>query len=218
MLSLANLSFVLTLKSLKKMNTIICVITSLVIVACIVLMGLKTNMLKDDSTAKIKPFSFARVQLAWWTTIIMCSFVYIIMSKTGWTEAFAGDPAMICNIVSQSALVLLGIGASTTAAGRIIDNSQSASSRHQNDESEGLMLDILSDANGVSIHRFQSVVFNIIFGIMFIVKVYNNVHSSNVCISMPDFNSMDLGLLGLSSAAYAALKIGENTTKNQAQG
>lgn len=199
------------------MSAFISIISLFVTIAMsigIIYLGIKTNMLKDISTAKKMPYSFSRVQMAWWTVVVIGSYIYIIMNRTGWADT----ATFTNNIISRSALILMGIGASTTVAGRIIDNSQSDSDRHQDEDSEGFILDILSDANGVSIHRFQSLIFNFIFGIMFMVKVYSYVHSSAAAVSMPEFSNTELALLGLSSAAYVTLKVGENSSSVQTQG
>ena len=162
----------------------------------------KYDMLKDISTAKRKPYSFSRVQLAWWSVIILTSFITIIATK--------GIPTF-----HQSQLVLLGISALTTGSARLIDTSDQSNnvSMIQNDERQNLLLDILSDSNGVSIHRFQSLVFNITFGIWFISEVLQKLPDSAASNIMPVLSQNDLILLGLSSGAYVALKATENKTQ-----
>jgi len=196
--------------------TIISSVITIGITVGFVFLGKSTDMLKDDSAAQKKPYSFARVQMAWWTVIVAGSYLYIIMNRIGWADNI--DASATCSIINNSTLILLGIGVSTTAAGRIIDNSQSNGDRHQDEESEGLILDIISDANGVSIHRLQSLIFTFTFGVMFIVKVYNGVHGATSCVVMPDFSTTELTLMGLSSATYAALKVGENSNSDPVQG
>ena len=136
--------------------SIISLLVTIAMAAGVIFLGIKSNMLKDISSATKMPYSFSRVQMAWWTVIVIGSYVFIIMNRTGWADS----ATFTNNIISRSALILMGIGVSTTAAGRIIDNSQSSSDRIQDMESEGFILDILSDGNGVSIHRFQSLIFN----------------------------------------------------------
>jgi len=72
-------------------------------------------------------------------------------------------------------------------------------------QSEDFFTDILSDANGVSFHRFQMMAFTLILGFVFIRGVYDN-------LAMPEFNTTLMGLLGLSAATYLGLKIPEATT------
>jgi hypothetical protein len=116
----------------------------------------------------------------------------------------------------NSTLILLGISSGTTVAARVIDVGDSANpntSRHQDTgKSQSFLLDLLSDENGVSIHRFQTVVFNITFGVWFLVEVATHLSDTGVSADkvMPDINTNNLILLGLSSATYAGLKISEN--------
>jgi hypothetical protein len=66
-------------------------------------------------------------------------------------------------------------------------------------------LDILSDANGVSFHRFQVAAWTLVLGIIFLIKVWE-------LLAMPDFNGSLLALLGISAGTYLGLKIPEPTT------
>jgi hypothetical protein len=64
------------------------------------------------------------------------------------------------------------------------------------------ILDILSDANGISFNRFQMAVWTLILVIVFVVSVWKD-------LLMPDFNSTLLGLMGLSSGTYIGFKLPE---------
>jgi hypothetical protein len=68
--------------------------------------------------------------------------------------------------------------------------------------SEGFVKDILSDANGVSFHRFQNFAWTIVLSIVFVKNVYEG-------LAMPTFDATLMGLLGLSAATYLGLKIPE---------
>lgn len=74
-----------------------------------------------------------------------------------------------------------------------------------NGKSENFPIDILSDANGISFHRFQIFAWTIVLGMIFIFAVYAN-------LAMPIFNTTLMGLLGLSAGTYLGLKIPEPTT------
>jgi hypothetical protein len=65
--------------------------------------------------------------------------------------------------------------------------------------SEGFFKDILTDANGVTVHRLQLVVWTVVLGIIFLVSVYQQ-------LAMPELSGTLLGLMGLSSATYLGLK------------
>lgn len=149
-------------------------------------------------------FSFSKSQFAFWTFIILISFIYI------WI--LSGNLSSI----NTTALVLLGITSATITTTNLIQKSEEnqASGADQQDqlrktrikpenEKSGFIEDVLSDANGISIHRLQAFVFNLIFGIAFLQSVLINY-------AMPEFSETQLILLGLSNGTYAFLKRNEN--------
>ena len=68
--------------------------------------------------------------------------------------------------------------------------------------SSGFLRDILSDSSGYSFHRFQIFAWTIVLGIIFVSSVYNN-------LTMPEFSSTLLGLMGLSAGTYIGFKFPE---------
>jgi hypothetical protein len=194
-------------------------ITAGILFATIIFFDKKYCMLRDTSkAASHQPYSWARVQLAWWTVIVLASFITIF-----WLKGTAPS-------LDISTVVLLGISAATTATARVIDLSDQETPgiiRHQDGFGKNFFLDILSDQTGVSVHRFQTIVFNAVFGIWFINAVLNNIMQdcgiystdpsllatcmkSPINYIMPPISNNNLILLGLSSATYAALKTTEN--------
>jgi len=71
--------------------------------------------------------------------------------------------------------------------------------------SQGWWKDLLSDDNGVSLHRLQIAVWTVVFVGVFIVTVWRT-------FAMPDFDATTLGLLGISSGTYLGFKFPEKTT------
>jgi hypothetical protein len=69
-------------------------------------------------------------------------------------------------------------------------------------ESQGLLKDLLSDTNGVNLHRFQLVAWTLVLGIIFWVEVYRE-------LAMPQFGPTLLALMGISSGTYVGLKLQE---------
>jgi len=67
---------------------------------------------------------------------------------------------------------------------------------------QSFLKDILSDNQGISIHRLQSFVFNVIYGVVFIKSVVFDY-------AMPEFGSVELLLLGISNGTYAFNKKSE---------
>ncbi len=184
-----------------------------------IMLGIYTNMLRDEvndcdqfnaNAAKIEkrikhpllnkeyPFSLAKVQLAGWTLIIASSYIYFYLCKGDCTN---GD-------ISKTALILMGIGAGSATASSIIDKREIQNNipRHQNQPSEGFFTDILSDYNGISIHRFQNFVWTVIAMVIYITKV---AHVQKAC-ELPELSDTILILTGISGATYLTLRAGEN--------
>jgi hypothetical protein len=65
--------------------------------------------------------------------------------------------------------------------------------------SQGFSVDILPDGSGISFPRFQIVVRTIVLAVIFIRKVYQD-------LTMRDFDSTLLGLIGISSGTYLGFK------------
>lgn len=177
-------------------------IAGLIVLAAIYL-SYTTDIIKSPTTSDApsiqKKYSFARTQLMWWTVIISGCFI-IMFGEIG---SFA---------LNQTVMILLGIGVATTTAGSMIDTSQAQTAaekgtlRHQDSKNVQFFRDLLDDGNGISTHRFQALLFNILFGIIFIAFFFNHSYK------FPDFDDYQLGTMGISSAAYLALKTNENKT------
>ena len=179
----------------------------LVLAILVILLDHFYGMLRAPNAAVTKPYSYSRVQLAWWTVIIISAFAAILI--------------VACDVpvFDQSTIILLGISAATTATAKVIDVSDQTNPKvnpaNLNLGSDNFILDILSDENGVTVHRLQSVLFNFIFGIWFILKIWNNIAllpSGKLDAShiIPIMDPNNLLLIGISSGTYAAMKATEN--------
>ena len=157
-----------------------------------------------------RPYSFARVQLFWWTVIILSCYVAFYL-YTGYLVT-----------LPPSSVLLLGGGLAVAIFGKMIDNTQmeknkgEAPIRHQDlGPSQGLFIDILSDEGGISIHRFQTVIFNLIFGIAYIKAFLVNVQAR--AYPFIEFDSWQLAMLGISTVAYRGFKTNENSDATKTQ-
>jgi len=186
---------------------------ALVVILAIIIgffaLAIFSNMLRDqvnDCTKYVlkadaaDPFSLSRVQLGVWTVVISCTYVYLALCR--------GNCDMIG--INQTALVLMGIGASVTTAGTLIDKRdiQANVPRHQNAPSEGFFIDILSDDKGISIYRAQNVVWTVIA----IIAYLNQVYMVKTGCALPELSDTLLSLTGISGATYVVLKSQENST------
>jgi len=199
------------------------IITLIVMVSLCTWLLFKTGLCKDLSydpetnllrPAKIRPYSYARVQLFWWTLIILSCFITFFF-YTGQLVAF-----------NSTVVLLLGGGLAVSIFGSVIDNSQiqengtSVPIRHQDlDPTKGFFADILSDEGGISIHRFQAVMFNIVFGMAFLHSFYALITTRPPQYPFIEFEPWQLTLLGISAAGYLGFKANENSaaTKTQRQ-
>lgn len=176
-----------------------------VLTAFVLFFNFKYDMLRDDSKLETKKtYSYARTQLAFWTVIVFSGYVAILLTYNKIPD------------LSDGVLYLLGISSATTIAARISDNSDkdlaNSDDNLQNIESKNFILDILSDKNGVSIHRLQAVLFNVAIGFWFIRTTISNLSNPDLVNSYitPDISMNNLILMGLSAGTYAALKTSEN--------
>lgn len=147
-------------------------------------------------------FSLARTQLAIWITVIACVYIYAVL----WDRLYIIK-------INDTALLLMGISAGTFAVGAILDTVeiQQGINRHQDRQvSAGFFRDILSDSNGISIHRFQNVVWTVVAIICYFYR-YNNPPASATG-GLPELDSTLLALTGISSATYLTLKTRENVS------
>ena len=194
------------------------VIMGLIIVLFIVL-AMHSNILRDEvndadafneNAVKIQqqqktriavnknPFSLSKVQFGVWTVIISCAYVYLSLCKGDCSDT----------PINKTALVLMGISCGLAAASTIIDKREINDNRprHQNTPSQGFFVDILSDDNGISIHRFQNLVWTLIAVIIYLYKI-SEIKTG--CL-LPELSDTLLALTGLSSATYLVLRSKEN--------
>jgi len=178
-------------------------VLSLLVGIFLIVVAFWKNLLRDKSIAAKKPYSFSRVQIAWWTVIVISSILFTWISTGEFT-------------INSTVWILLGISAGTLGVSSAIDVKDLANANaalgsqpnavaqmSQNHDCEGFFKDILSDKDGISIHRLQSFVFNVSFGIFYLIQAFD-------IYELPVFDNNVLGLLGLSNGAYTLLKNSEN--------
>jgi len=179
------------------------------------------------------PWSLDRLQMAWWTLLVVSAFVFIWM--------ISGDYGSLSN----SVLALIGISAGTGLIGAVMDDGKQAKMQQrkaledekaelqagnaqpaaaaaapagapqrtaeieaqlatlpQLKKTKSLWTDILSDENGVSIHRLQVVIWTLVLTLIFLVSVY-------LRLDMPDFDNQLLALMGISNGTYLGFKLPE---------
>jgi hypothetical protein len=166
-----------------------------------------------------RPYSLSRFQMAFWFFLVINGylFMWLIMGEL--------------DTITDSVLALMGIGAGTALGAALIDSqpagtatlttatenanatstvtSVSAPVPSAIQPSQGFLADILSDSgDGISIHRFQMFAWTLILGLIFVGSVYKD-------LSMPEFNTTLLGLMGISSGTYLGFKLPEKKQADQ---
>lgn len=231
----------------------------LAVIVALWLLGGRSGILRDsvpDTPVKQRPYSLARVQMAWWSLLIVGSFVFIWIV----TQDHTG-------IVDPSSLILMGVATGTVLGASVIDvGKQSTAStdavalkqekerlaklvdeikdtsieikktaqpssvdllqvnerladataklRTVQDKlaalpklpvTQSFLLDLVTDANGVTLHRFQMLIWTVVLGIVFIIGVVRT-------LAMPQFDATLLALMGIASGTYLGFKIPEKVS------
>lgn len=165
-------------------------------VALFIYLGASTALLRDVGAETTVPFqnrtfSLARTQMAWWTAIIVVSYVF------EWL-ALGGVPPL-----SAQPLVLMGIYSVLGVSARGVDLSRRTQFPSTTPH---FFKDLTSDESGVAVHRLQMLVFTIVVGLMFLNQVFTTG-------TMPHFDINTLLLLGISGATYIGFKTTEAQPK-----
>jgi hypothetical protein len=147
-----------------------------------------SDIIRDTGTlpagvAGRKAFSLARTQMALWTFLVAEGLAFIFLVT--WNE----------NVIPTGVLVLIGISFGTSLLASAADGTTPVPQPTQ-----GFFGDLLSDGTGPSFHRYQMVLFTVIFAVIFIVKAATN-------LTMPEFDNTLLGLMGISNGTYLGFKM-----------
>lgn len=190
---------------------LICNILALLIVFGAIYLSVKTKILKDvcvidPEVGIVETFSFSRTQGLWWTTIIGACFVIGFGMKGKVIE------------LNATCLVLLAIGVGTTAIANVIDNNTAVEDIANHSipptnvppkprKPTNFFTQILSDSTGITVYRYQALIFNLIFSIVFLSVFFENM-AENI-MEFPVFEKETLGLMGISATTYLGMKATE---------
>jgi hypothetical protein len=164
----------------------------------------KTGLLRDGEPSPknlagqdtIRPeeraYSLSRTQVAGWTLLVMCAYLFIWLITGEYNTE-----------VPRTILAILGISAGTYAAAATIDKDKVTSQGTTVAKTESVVPDLFTGSGGASLHRVQFGLWSVVLMVVFVVTVYDT-------LAMPQFDNSLLGLMGISSAAYAGMKIQEN--------
>lgn len=182
----------------------------------VIALGMRTTLLRDPEPSqpdfRLRPFSLAKSQLGFWTVVIIGSFIYVYFSQ-----------GVCVGVLNNTALLLLGISTGTTAlsaaaapvpaaranpaavpfanppTGAAPAAAGGAPDHRPPSVHENFLDDILSDNEGINVHRLQMVIWTVVFGGIFIHRVIR-LHE------FPTFDDQAYVLMGISSATYIWFK------------
>jgi len=163
-------------------TTIIFLITLVIFTIVLFYAGTKTDMLRvGPAVDKVRqPYSLGRTQMAWWFFLVVISYTYIWL--------ITGDQ----DTIPTSVLGLMGISSATALAAVFITPAGSTAPR----KSEGFWRDLVAnDSGSIALDRLQIVVWTIILSGIFLESVIWE-------LTMPDFSTTLLALMGISSGTY----------------
>jgi len=145
------------------------------------------------------PYSLGRFQLAWWTYLVIVSFIYIWMS----TDELGNLPssiALLIGVVGGTSVVSkISEALKINGAGAVPITLQQFNTQYK---SKHFLYDLVTDENGLSASRFQFFFFTVFFGLFLAWQVIYN-------LQFPVFSDGILMLMGISSTTYAGVKFNE---------
>lgn len=193
-------------------------------------MARTTGLLRDPGSPSTperqKPYSLSRTQMAVWFYLIFAAYLAIwlvtgdlntitqsLLGLMGISAGTALGGAVIDGQKREDAteqLAKLSSDPDSTAIPSATANPSLPSAdlarqlRERIDPgvSQGFLRDLLSDGEGLSLHRFQIAAWTVALGVIFIADTYNTLR-------MPEFSATLLGLMGLSAGTYLGFKVPE---------
>jgi hypothetical protein len=221
----------------------------ILLLIALVILGWRSDLLRDTTAGRPPaparaPFSLGRMQMAWWFFWVIAAYVYICLVTKE------------VNILTVTALTLIGISAGTGLASVFVDKQKLTNQENEKvslqseqatvqsriavltaaspkpgtaealelyDRQKRLaeinlqlskfpaattppasrgLIDVLTDGEGLSFHRFQIAVWTIVLGLVFIKSAFGD-------LVMPEFDATLLGLMGISSGTYIGFKFPE---------
>lgn len=196
-----------------------------------------TNTNEDKDAKVKQSYSLGRCQMAWWYFIVSASYCFIwavlknhdtitegVLVLTGISTATGLAGSVISSNTSdpstKQAADVIALQNRIAALHALIDAASAdpialatlqAELHAKTDEltnianhgvtsTDGFLFDILRDENGISFHRFQMAGWTVILGFVFIAAVWSG-------LTMPNFSSTLLGLMGISSGTYIGFKL-----------
>ncbi|MBB6251498.1 hypothetical protein [Nitrospirillum iridis] len=202
------------------------------VTAALLWLSMSTDMLRDNTPSTFagvtsatgrplrRAFSLAQSQMAWWFVIVLAAYLYLFL-VTGELDTLTGQALCLMGLGTGTAMgaamveqnktnpilaayqsVLTQIADPATPPADLTALTATRDTLARQLASRDFVHDILTDANGISLHRFQTAVWTVVLGVLFVIETV--VHRK-----MPDFDPYTLGVLGISAGTYLGFKIPE---------
>jgi hypothetical protein len=187
---------------------------------------------RDVPAVKRPPYSLGKSQMAFWFFLILASYVLIwivtgeppavtesVLALMGISAATALGSVVVSSSKEQDTESQVNkllqereqLAARNTAVGVQAASPEEKAKNEErikridmalNQESAGFWKDLLTDVDGISLHRFQIVIWTIVLGWIFVVAVYKS-------LGMPEFGPTLVALMGISAGTYIGFKFPE---------
>jgi hypothetical protein len=196
--------------------------------------AVKSNVLRDGTPrpadkSKRPPYSLAKTQAAFWFFLVFATFGFIWFMTGDYNGVMTNTALALIGIGSGTTLgaAMIEVARSDewrkdrekleqdlaaektklAAAPSDPDIQERIASLEQRirPASRSLLMDLVTDVNGITLHRFQMIVWTLALAAVFVIAVYDK-------LAMPDFDATLLALLGISSGVYLGFKIPEKQT------
>lgn len=168
----------------------------------VILVDRSSRFLRDRTRSGQKAFDLSKVQLAFWFIIIISSIITVVL--------YGKDHQL--PTLSNANLLLLGLTTGTFIARRL------TAVAHQQNLAAGVNPDLagaslisamLSDVNGIELHKLQYFIANLLTGSRVIYEILSKPNAGATMgfnQILPDISPVNLILLAVSSGTFLAVK------------
>lgn len=183
---------------------IISIVAAIIVFAVLLILGFKTNLLREKDLAD-SPYSLSKFQLWIWTTVLAPAFVlhwgyhddteinntFLILIGISSSVALTSGIITQANVAKNNAAMLKGLAASPMKA---------------NTTTAGFWIDILrGDSDTLSVERLQHLVFTFVYLCIYLTYFFSCQQVTGASCSpmnFVEFDSLAYVLMGISSAGY----------------
>jgi hypothetical protein len=189
-----------------------------------------SNAQPDPMMKERAAFSAARVQAAFWFFVVLCCYLFISVITGDFLRSMTTGALAILGLAAATAAGSASIDAAKDTHDVRVQNAGVVSmaaafslnqpggvpadpeKKYALDQaaakargaSQGFLIDVLSDVNGVSFQRFQLLVWTVVLGIIFCWTTWKS-------LALPPLDAGLLGTYFVSSATFLSLKLPEPT-------